>query len=281
MIPQASIRLGLIGDNIKQSRSPELHRIAGELCGLDVSYDLLIPPELGQDFETTLAAARERGLRGVNVTHPYKERAAALATAADPLIARIGAVNTVVFDAGGINGHNTDYTGFIAAYRGGFGERPPGTVAIVGAGGAGRAIAFALMALGARELRIADRDAAKAEALAAALRGGSAVRATSTIAEALAGADGAVNATPVGMAGHPGTAIAPDLLRGLGWAFDAVYTPVETRFKSDAEAQGLATLSGYELYLHQGIQAFEIFAGRKFEFEAELRARLARPSRNR
>ncbi len=256
------VRLGLIGDNIAASRSPELHRIAGRLCGLEVSYELLIPREMGMDFETLFRSCAGGSFRGVNVTYPYKEAAAGLVDIRDPLVRRVGAVNTVVFENAGPAGHNTDYSGFIAAWRARFGDTKPGTVAIIGAGGVGRAIAFALATLGAAELRLVDLDDAKAGRLAAQLRGaGTEAAALADAAAAARDADGVVNATQLGMTGHPGTPIDRAALGRQRWAFDAVYTPVDTRFGADAKAAGLDLMSGYELYFHQGVQAFRIFTG--------------------
>ena len=277
------IRLGLIGDNIRQSRSPDLHRIAGQLCGLEVTYELLIPPELGRDFDAVLDQCAAGGFRGVNITYPYKERVMARVEAADPLIRRIGSVNTVVFDSGVIKGYNTDYTGFIAAYRQSFGTMAAGTVALIGAGGVGKAVAFGLLAIGATEMRIVDRDIAKAETLAASLHraSGGTLRASGHARPetALAGADGIVNCTPAGMVGYPGTPVPRPLLVGGKWAFEAVYTPIQTTFKSDAEASGLRVLSGYELFFHQGVQAFRIFTGRTPDDHEALRRRLAETAR--
>jgi shikimate dehydrogenase len=261
------IKLGLIGDNIKPSRSPHLHRLAGRLCGLSVSYDLLIPQEMGMDFDDVLAHCASAGYRGVNVTYPYKERAVNRAEIGDPLVRRIGAVNTLVFDAKRVLGYNTDYTGFTAAFVQRFGNMTPGAVAMIGAGGVGRAVAFGLLALGASGIRIVDRDPMKADALAASLNGagGGVLLATShhDAATAMNGADGVINCTPVGMAGQPGSPVPPRLLAGCKWAFEAVYTPVQTQFKSDAELNGLQVLSGYELFFNQGVQAFRIFTGKE------------------
>lgn len=271
------VRLGLIGGNIRASRSPDLHRICGQMTGLRVSYDLLIPAELGEDFETVLANCRRSGMRGVNVTYPYKERVTRLVGIPDPQVARLGAVNTVLFGREGMEGYNTDYSGFMAAYRTHFGDEPPGAVAIVGSGGVGRAIAFALLTLGADEVRLIDQDPEKSAALADALAGAGAparIRVPDGLQPGLADATGVVNCTPLGMDGNPGSAVPARLLGGQRWAFDAVYTPVETEFKQQAEAAGLDVLSGYELFFHQGIQAFELFTGRKPGDLAFLRRRL-------
>jgi shikimate dehydrogenase len=278
----ATVRLGLIGDNIRDSRSPDLHRMAGELCGLEVEYTLLIPRDLDRSFDEVFDTCRAGGLKGVNITYPYKELVIEHLVSRNPDVTQVGSANTVVFAFGGPVGHNTDYLGFIAAYRAHFDKRLPGCVAIVGAGGVGRAIAFALAALGASELRLIDDDGERAARLGAALGRLSrapVVRVESEIAAVLRGADGVVNCTPVGMFGKPGSAIPPELLGGQAWAFDAVYTPIETEFLRAACAAGMDTLSGYELFFHQGIKAFELFTGRVPPLDA-LRQHLAQPAQH-
>jgi shikimate dehydrogenase len=258
------VRLGLIGDNIDRSRSPDLHRLAGKLCGLDVSYALFVPRDMGGDFDAVLDACRASGVRGVNVTYPYKETVVARVRIAGKHVQQIGSVNTVVFGERGPAGHNTDHSGFLAAYRAAFGETPPGRVALVGAGGVGKAVAFGLAALGAREIAVVDRDEPKARALAEAVAAspdGVSVRLAGDARDAVRGADGIVNCTPLGMVGYPGSAVPLDLLGSQRWAFEAVYTPVDTPFKLAAEAAGLTVLSGYELFFHQGVDAFRIFTG--------------------
>lgn len=272
-----TVRLGLIGDNIARSQSPRLHELAGRLTGIPVTYERLIPRELGKDFEAVFASARDAGFRGLNITYPYKERVVPLLTVPDPEVAALGAVNTVVFSPDGPVGHNTDWSGFIAGYRHAFGDRPPGPVCMIGAGGVGKAVAFGLLTLGLDDLHIVERDLPKAEALAAALKAaqpGLSVRVTGNVAEGTAGAAGLINCTPVGMVGYEGTPVPRALLAGAQWAFDAVYTPVDTRFLTDAAAEGLAVMSGYELYFYQGQQAYGIFHGKPID-EALLRDALA------
>ncbi|TYO85360.1 shikimate dehydrogenase family protein [Oceanicella actignis] len=273
---EPDLKLGLIGDNIARSRSPLLHRLAGEQHGLRVQYDRLIPRDLGEDFDAVFARCARGGYRGVNVTYPYKERAAAKVIVEDPLVRAIGAVNTVLFEPDGPRGCNTDYTGFIAAYRAARGEASPGVCCLIGAGGVGRALAFGLVALGADEIRLVDSRAEKAEALARDLRAVSAASKVAVFAEAAdaaRGASGILNGTPVGMVGHDGTPLDAQGMRGAAWAFDAVYTPVDTRFLRDADAQGLETISGYELFFWQGVHAWAHFAGLPLD-EARLRVAL-------
>jgi shikimate dehydrogenase len=266
-------RLGLIGDNIKRSKSPMLHRLAGQLCGLDVTYEPLIPADMGLDFDAVFDQCRESGFRGINITYPYKERVFPALNVPDPRVRAIAACNTVIFDADGPSGTNTDYTGFVAAFRESLPGMTPGTVAMAGAGGVGKAVAFALAELKATALHIFDTDAVRAEALANALRAnapGMTVSVCPTIEDATEGADGIVNCTPLGMTGIPGTAVPSALMPKAGWAFDAVYTPVDTQFLLDAQKRGLATISGYELFFHQGVDAFHAFTGARVDTK-ELR----------
>lgn len=272
------IRLGLIGDNIERSKSPSLHRLAGRLCGLDVSYDLLVPSELGITFDEIFARCQGEGFRGLNITYPYKELAFSRLAVVDPKVAAVGSCNTALFEDGSAVGWNTDYTGFVKAFRSAFPRAQPGVVAMAGAGGVGRAIALALAELGADALRLVDADVQRAETLASSLRANGLtmhVIVCASVADAVVGCDGLVNATPLGMDGIAGTAISSTLMAGRRWAFDAVYTPVETQFLSEARLAGLETLSGYELFFHQGIDAFHRFTGHEVDAPA-LRNLLAR-----
>lgn len=275
---RSDIRLGLIGDKIARSRAPELHRIAGRLCGWSVTYDLLVPPDRGKTFDEVFDAARDGGYRGLNITYPYKEKVMARLTDPPPALRQLGACNSVIFGETGPTGINTDSTGFASGFRARFPGESPGIVAMAGTGGVGKAIAFALPSLGAAELRLVDADAVKARALAKALApvaGAMRVMVSDDIRAAAAGADGLVNATPLGMDGI-GNAIPDEALAGCRWAFDAVYTPEETPFLAAAGAKGLAVMSGFELFLFQGIDAFAFFTGTAVDaasLRAELRGR--------
>ena len=275
------IRLGLIGDNIADSQAPRLHRLAGELRGIAVRYDLLVPAEVGLGFDALFDRCAGGGYRGINVTHPYKERAAARVEIESPLVRAMGAVNLVRFEVDRQRGFNTDHTGFLSAWRAGFGTETPGIVCQVGAGGAGKAIGFALADLGAEAIRIVDADRGRAQALAESLRTAypalNAVELAS-LDEAVSGARGLVNCTPVGMVGHEGTPIPRRLIPGAAWAFDAVYTPIGTQFLTDAAAAGLDTLSGFELFFHQGADGLEIFFGESVD-RVRLRRALGEPGR--
>ena len=275
------VRLGLIGDNIAASKAPRLHAAAGRMRGVEVTYDLLVPAEQGAGFDELFDRCAAGGYRGINVTYPYKERAAARVGIESPLVRAMGAVNTVVFGPDDPRGFNTDHTGFVTAWRAAFrAAARPGAVCQVGAGGAGKAVAFGLAALGAEAIRLFDLDRGRAERLAAALREArpeTEATAATSLEDAARGARGIVNCSPVGMVGHEGTPILRDLLPGAAWAFDAVYTPADTRFLADATAAGLRTLNGYELFFAQGADGTEIFLGGPVD-RSRLRQVLAEPA---
>jgi shikimate dehydrogenase len=274
-----TLRLGLIGGNITESRSPALQIVCGLSVGRNVSYDLLIPKEREMTFAQLLHACEAGGYDGLNVTYPYKEEAVGLVPPGDPVVATLGAANTVRFGPKGPEAFNTDFSGFVSAYKAKWGNTEPGRVLVIGAGGVGRAIAFALAELGASAISLVDTEMEKAEALRAAvaprLNGPVSIGNADGLAR-LEGFDGLVNCTPLGMAGRPGSPL-PDDVRGKArWAFDAVYTPEHTHFRSQVEALGCAFLPGYELYFHQGIQAFRIFSGSEVTDHAWVRAVLRR-----
>ncbi|AJE44868.1 shikimate dehydrogenase family protein [Celeribacter indicus] len=270
------ILLGLIGDNIAASRSPRLHELAGEQNGLRVRYDRLVPQALGQSWEEIFDGLAAKGYRGTNITYPYKEKVVGRLTIDDPLVKAIGACNTVIFEGETAKGYNTDYSGFVAAYRRERGEVSTGITLMIGTGGVGRAVAFGLIALGAPEIRLVDMDRAKAEALAADLRAASpetAVAIFDSAAEGAEGAAGLINCTPVGMVGKEGTPLPASAMTSGTWAFDAVYTPADTTFLTDAQACGLDVISGWELFFYQGVHAWTLFTGLPLD-EDRLRADL-------
>ena len=175
----------------------------------------------------------------------------------------IGAVNTVIVRDGRLIGHNTDTTGFERAIAEGGAIAGRGAVALIGAGGVGKAIAFALANLGVDELRIFEADRAKAEALAMQLRGRLQARAADDVADALKGAAGVVNATPVGMLPDRGMAVPEALLHRDLWVADAVYAPLWTPLLTAARATGAKVMTGRELAIYQAADAFELFTGLK------------------
>jgi shikimate dehydrogenase len=263
------LRTGLIGAGIGPSLSPALHeREAGEL-GLECRYERFDLDVLGlgpADVGGLLARARGEGLVGVNVTHPVKQAVIAHLDELSADAAAIGAVNTVVFTAGRAVGHNTDWSGFRDGLLDGLSDAARTRVVLLGAGGAGAAVAHALLRLEVGTVVVLDTDAARARALADDLvaragPGRAEARPATEAADALAGADGLVHATPVGMADHPGLPLPAELLRPELWVADIVYRPLETVLLHHARARGCRTLDGGRMAVHQAAEAFRLFTG--------------------
>jgi shikimate dehydrogenase len=274
--------LGLIGAKIGRSISPAMHEAAARALGFDLHYHLIDTDRLGlgeQDLPRLLDSARLLGFTGLNVTHPFKEAVVRHLDMVEGVAAALGCVNTVVFREGRMIGHNTDHSGFVAGWGRALPGIKPGRAALIGAGGAGRAIAHALLALGAVAVRVTDLDAARAQALAAELRAAhpAATIAVAPDARAVAeGADGIVNATPVGMHAYPGNPAPAAVLGGMKWASDAVYTPLETEFIAAARRAGAAVMTGQELAIGQAVDAFALFLGRPAPVDAMRAAFLQR-----
>jgi shikimate dehydrogenase len=278
-------RLGLVGSGIDMSLTPAFHELAGERLGLDIGYELVpqAPDRVGE-LEVILRELAADGFHGVNVTVPFKGAAARAAAAPAAEVVATGVANTVLLGPDGPGrAHNTDYSGFKWAYGRRFGATPPGTVAVLGAGGVGSATAAALVDLGARALRVYDLVTERSLALAARLRaardgGGPAIDvvAATTAEDAVDGADGIVNGTPVGMTWSPGTPVDLAAVGGQRWVFDAVYSPIETPLMARAAAAGLDRVTGFDLFLGQAIDAFAIFTGHRLPagVVAELATRL-------
>ncbi|MFH6781843.1 MULTISPECIES: shikimate dehydrogenase [Methylobacterium] len=257
------ILLGLIGSPIAHSASPAMHEAAAEAVGLRAHYQLIdVPGADAAQLRGLLSCLRPIGFSGVNVTYPYKEAVLPLLDDLSPGAKAVGAVNTIVVRDGGLTGHNTDTTGFARALTQAFGPNPEGPVAVIGAGGVGKAVAVALARFPGLEIRMVDADPAKAEAVAAALAGHAALRVCRDVAEAVDGAKGLVNGTPVGMLPDRGTPVPPALLHPGMWVADAVYSPLWTPLLAAAAQVGARTMTGRELAIHQALDAFALFTGR-------------------
>jgi shikimate dehydrogenase len=253
---------GLIGAPIKHSASPAMHERAATALGARCHYQLIEVAGAGaEELRLLLEGVRRLGFSGVNVTFPYKEAIVPLLDELSPEAAEIGAVNTVVVRHGRLVGHNTDTTGFALAIGDLLARSRDGAVALLGAGGVGKAIAFALSGLGIAELRIFDTDRAKAEGLAALLPGIRKIGIADSVEAALHDAVGVVNATPVGMLPSRASPVPEALLRRGLWVVDAVYSPLWTPLLVAAKAKGATIMTGRELAIHQAADAFELFTG--------------------
>ncbi len=264
----APILLGLIGSPIKSSAAPAMHEAAAEALGLRAQYRLIdVPGADGAKLKAMLDGVRLLGFSGVNVTFPYKEAVIPLLDALSPNAASIGTANTVVARDGTLTGHNTDATGFAAAFKAVLGEPGNAPVALIGAGGVGRAIGFAMAEIGARALNIFDADGAKAAALAERLRDRMETKVCASVAEALQGAGGVINGTPIGMLPNRDSPVPADLLHAGLFVADAVYTPLWTPLLQAARAKGCRVMTGRELCIYQAADAFRLFTGHEASHE--------------
>ncbi|GLT12600.1 shikimate dehydrogenase [Sulfitobacter porphyrae] len=258
-----SFRMGLVGRGIQLSRTPAMHMTEAGRQGLTCRYDLIdTEGQTDVQLAAILDRAEAEGFAGLNITYPYKQDVVALLDEVSESSKRIGAVNTLVFRDGRRFGHNTDFWGFSESLRRGLPEVKLGTVFLIGAGGAGGAVAHALNDFGVGCVLIADTRPDAAEALANRVRAtGGQAEAVSDIAKAAASADGIVNATPVGMDKLPGTPLDPICLEARHWVADIVYFPLETALLKAACAAGCRTLSGEGMAIFQAVRAFELFTG--------------------
>ena len=263
-----SVRIGLLGRGIGASLTPVMHETEGRRLGLAYRYDLIDFDRLGlddADLGAVLAEVTRLGFRGVNVTYPFKQAIIAHLDALSSEAQAIGAVNTVVLAEGRSAGHNTDCWGFAQSVRQGLGAVPVAHVVQVGAGGAGSAIAHALVQLGAMTIDIVDADPGRAQQLAAHIARTSNARTQalvpSQLAEVIGLAAGVVNATPVGMEKLPGLPFDPALLRRRQWVADLIYFPRETELLREAAKLGCRTLPGGGMAIFQAVRAFRLFTG--------------------
>lgn len=250
-----------------ESRSPWLHEQEARAQGVELSYKLFDFHEQGwrdEALPTLLSELRDQDYAGVNVTYPFKQAVIPLLDELAESAELVGAVNTIAMREGRLVGHNTDMRGF----RDSFLEGLPGValsrVLQLGAGGAGAAVATALLSAGVETLQLVDLDPARAEALAATLaRRFGANRVVTVAAGSLStqAVDGIVNTTPMGMAAYPESPIRPDLIAPRHWVADIVYFPIETELLRLARAIGCRTVDGAGMVIAQAALAFEIITG--------------------
>jgi shikimate dehydrogenase len=262
-----SFLVGLIGSGIAASRTPPMHEAADDAAGIRYIYKKIDLTELKLGVEALpelLTAAKRMGFNGLNVTHPCKQAIMPLLDELSPDAEALGAVNTVVIENGRMTGHNTDWFGFAENFRRNMQGAPLGRVVQFGAGGAGAAVAFALMKLGVQDLTIVDLDLPKAHSVVDGLSSRfekGRLKVGQDVAAAVAAADGIVNATPIGMDKYPDTPLPPALLRPDLWVAEIVYFPLETALLRAARALGCRTVDGGGMAIFQGTEAFRLFKG--------------------
>ncbi|MDZ5432543.1 shikimate dehydrogenase [Pseudomonas fluorescens] len=262
-----TVLAGLIGAGIQASRTPALHEHEGDAQGLRYLYRLIDLDQLQLDSNALpdlLMAAERMNFTGLNITFPCKQAIIPLLDELSPEARGIGAVNTVVLKDGKRIGHNTDCLGFAEGFRRGLQGVALERVVQMGAGGAGAAVAHALLSEGVQQLSIFDVEISRAQSLADNLNqhfGSGRAVAGHDLALTLAEADGLVNTTPMGMKKLPGMPVPVELLRAELWVAEIVYFPLETELLRNARALGCRTLDGGNMAVFQAVKAFELFSG--------------------
>lgn len=259
---------GLIGQGIGKSLTPAMHEAVADRLGLSYVYRRIDIHDLGltpEEAVRLIPAAGRLGFSALNITHPCKQLAVDLVDELSPAAERIGAINTVVFEEGRAVGHNTDLSGFAWAFDRSMSDVGREQVILLGAGGAGGAVAHALLSRGVGELVIIDVDRTRSSQLADSVAGatGARVRPAGVIdlPGELAGADGIVNCTPIGMAHHPGMPFAPDLLGPQHWLMDIIYRPAETALVEAARGLGCRVATGDGMAIGQAVETFRLVTG--------------------
>lgn len=265
---QPKLLLGLIGSGIQRSLTPAMQETEAAAQGLRAHYQLidLDQARVGVDaLPGLIQAAKVMGYAGLNITYPCKQAVIPLLDSLSDEARAMGAVNTVVFRDGQAIGHNTDGSG----WAWGFTQALPGAdlarVVLLGTGGAGSAIAHAVLRLGAGRLMLVDTDGARAQALADslnALYGAGRVTAGIDAVAVVPRATGLIHATPTGMAKLPGLPLDAGLLRPDLWVAEIVYFPLETALLQAARAAGCPVSDGGGMAVGQAVGAFELFTGR-------------------
>jgi shikimate dehydrogenase len=241
-----------------------MHERAAKALGAHCHYQLIEVAGAGrEELRLLLDGVRRLSFAGVNVTFPYKEAVVSLLDELSPGAQAIGAVNTIVVRDGRLIGHNTDTTGFARAITELVRDPAQSIVAVIGAGGVGKAITFALAGIGVAEIRIFDTDRAKATQLAGQIGKPGKTSVAGSVEDAMHGATGVVNGSPVGMLPNRGTPVPDALLHQDIWVADAVYTPLWTPLLNAAKAKGAEVMTGRELAIYQAADAFELFTGLK------------------
>jgi shikimate dehydrogenase len=272
------LQVGLAGAGIQHSSSPAIHVDEGEALGLQVHYELFdfdLMQGGAARLEDVLHEAERRGFSGLNITYPSKQAVIPMLDELAPEARALHSVNTVLFRNGRRIGHNTDWWGFAESFRRDMGDASIDDVLLVGAGGAGAAVGFAMLKLGARALTVHDTDRSRAVALVSRLGElfpQRQVRACHDLHTALAAASGLVHATPTGMLKYPGIPVPPDSLRPPLWVAEIVYVPLLTELLSTARKQGCRTLDGGGMAVLQGARAFNLF----FDVEPDIQRMLRR-----
>ncbi|MDO5618670.1 shikimate dehydrogenase [Kocuria sp.] len=264
-----SYLVGLIGDGITASLTPPMHEAEADAHGLRYIYrpiDLASIQRPGEDVGDLLRAGRDLGFNAFNITHPCKQTVLACLDEVSERAQALQAVNTVLIRDGKFVGHNTDQTGFSAALAAELPTVAKGHVVQLGTGGAGSAVAYALLDSGVEHLSLFDIDPDRAGERAQALarhfpQARVAAVTAGDLAAQVRAADGLVNCTPIGMHHHPGAPLDLELVTTEHWVADVIYLPVDTPLIRTARSLGCPVLDGGAMAVGQAVDAFRLITG--------------------
>ncbi|QQS43911.1 shikimate dehydrogenase [Candidatus Roizmanbacteria bacterium] len=257
----------IIGDPVEHSLSPAMHNAAYEALGIDDEFVFVAARVNLEDVKDVVQAVRVMNIRVLTCTIPHKMEVMKYLDEIDPIAEKIGAVNTVVNDKGVLKGYNTDWLGTVIPLENHAGDLRGTSVALVGAGGAARAMAYGVLEKGAK-LSVFNRNQKKAQILAKELDSDVSVFTYDDMSREIPKHEIILNATSLGMGEQiDQTPLQKEYLRKGHIVFDAVYKPRETRLLKEAKEQGAVTVQGVEMLLHQGTAQFELYTGRKAPIE--------------
>lgn len=263
-------RAAVIGWPVSHSLSPLIHMTWAAREGAEATYETIAVEPTDEAFRKRIKELRAEGYRGVNVTLPHKERALRCADKVSDAAGTIGAANMLTFGDEGVVAANSD----AAAVRAIVLDLPsrPQTALVLGAGGAARAVLWALKSAGLGRIVLTNRTRSRAEAIADVAD--AEVADWRTCGDELENADLVINATSLGMKGQPRLDLDHDRLKEGAVVFDIVYSPLETPLLAAAKARGLRTIDGLEMLMRQAVPGYLAWLGTKAEVDADLRARL-------
>jgi len=262
------MKLGLIGTNINTSQATDIHRRLGHLFDIPLTYELFdLKNKNASDFFGLLSELKNNGFTGVNITFPFKEKVIECADQINKSSSYVKSANTLIFKHK-IIAENTDYTGFLRAYDFHFNNFKPGKILVIGGGGVGRAITFALGSLNVQHIYLLELDNNKANKLIIELKLANVTCSLikpDELKSLIPEIDGLINCSPIGHYDFPGCPIGKLNIKDKHWIFDAVYTPAKTELIKKGEKAGSKVISGINLFIFQALDAFLLFSDKKIK----------------
>lgn len=260
------IKLGLIGKNINTSQAPDIHYKLGELFNIPLTYELFDLKDRDDNYLSELILnIQNKGFAGVNITFPFKETVMQFADKINQSSSYVKSTNTLLFKKK-IIAENTDYTGFLRNYLFHFNDTKPGEILVIGGGGVGRAITFALGSLDVSHIYLLELDCNRASNLIKELKIAninSSLIKVDDLKSIIKQVDGIINCSPIGHHDFPGCPLGELKPNDFHWIFDAVYTPAKTKLIKKGEEAGSKVISGIDLFIFQALNAFLLFTEKK------------------